>query len=201
MGKNHLLFLFTLGLLISTISSESFAGLKAAECQIRPDFLNNPKSTLVKNIDALPHLVFVARKADYYVENKEQSFKLWGQQSFTRVDSKVLCATIPAFHEGLQDLRFSIYAPTLMDLTGDQKVGDSFWQFHLMADGTQVGIWNQKSRMYSKAKDFESRLAKMGVQVQVFQISHDEFEVILTRESKQFTETLSVRFDSVSEVR
>lgn len=195
----HLL-LFASGLLALMFPILSYASLKVEECQSRPDFVGNQKSSSSIKLEALPPLLFVARKVDYYVENKEQTFKIWGRQSVTRIESKILCANVSTAPTQYGSLRFSLYAPTLIDLTKDQKVGDSFWQFHLSTEGSQLGIWNQKSRMFSKVKNFESQMSKMGVQVQIFQISHDEFELVLKREVKSFFETLSIRFETISEV-
>lgn len=194
------LSLFLSGLLALVFPILSYASLKVEECQGRPDFMGSQKASSSIRLDALPHLLFVARKVDYYVENKDQSVKIWGRQSVTRIESKILCANVATVPMQYGSLRFSLYAPTLMDLTKDQKIGDSFWQFHLSTEGSQLGIWNQKSRMFSKVKNFESQMSKMGVQVQIFQISHDEFELILKREAKSFLETLSIRFEAVSEI-
>lgn len=202
MRKQHpvSLFLFALGIFVFAVPLVCPAASKVQECQKRPDFLSRSKYSGIKNMESLPRLVFVAREADFYVENKNQSFKIWGQQSFTRVESKIICANVSAIGMLYESLRFSVYAPTLMDLTGDQKVGDSFWQFHLNVDGSQLGIWNQKTRLFSKVKEFEAQMLKMGVQVQIFQISRDEFELVMKRESSSFVEALSVRFEAVAEI-
>lgn len=202
MRKRHSfsLFLFTLGFLAFAFPIVGSAVSKVPECQKRPEFLSRAKNSAIKNMESLPRLVFVAREADFYVENKNQAFKIWGQQSFTRIESKILCANVSAVEPQNQSLRFAFYAPTLMDLTGDQKVGDSFWQFHLNVDGSRLGIWNQKTRMFSKVRELEAQMSKMGVQVQIFQISRDEFELVLKRENKSSLEALSIRFETVAEI-
>jgi hypothetical protein len=169
----------------------AFALDKVSDCQSRPEFL---EAKSLSNLKSLPSMVFVGKSAQYYVEDKNDHFRMWGEQSFVKGSSRIVCAS--ATTEKSRD--FSIYAPTLMDLTGDKSVGDSYWQFHMVANSRQFGIWNQKSRLFSKANDLESALGKIEGQVQFRQLSHDEYEMIITREDAATLEVLSVRFDAIS---
>lgn len=169
----------------------TFALDKVSDCQSRPEFLEAKSLSTLK---ALPSMVFVGKSAQYYVEDKSDHFRMWGEQSFIKGSSRIVCASA----SGEKSRDFSIYAPTLMDLTGDKSVGDSYWQFHMVANSKQFGIWNQKSRLFSKTNDLEAGLGKIEGQVQFLQISHDEYEMIITRENATTLEVLSVHFDAIS---
>jgi hypothetical protein len=185
-------------LILSLFSLSAFSASKVSDCQSRPDFVSGWRSSSLRSIDALPKMIFVGRKADYYVENKKENLKIWGQQSFVRAESKIICASAPVTMEN--NLGFSMYAPTLLDLTRSDNSGDSYWQFHLMPAPKQFGIWKQKSRLFSKAKDLETALSRIGAQIQIYQVTHNEYEMVLTRESEQSFEMLSVYFDAVSDI-
>lgn len=160
-------------------------------CRQSPEFLNSTKTAI--NPKALPALVFVGTSADYYVENKASKMKLWGQQSFKTGKSAIVCADAGTTARE----SFSIYAPTLIDLTGTNSTGDSYWQFHVTADLKYFGIWNKKSRLFPKTKDLESGLSKTGAHFQFYHISRDQYELVLIKESVRTLEVLSIRFDAI----
>jgi hypothetical protein len=175
-------------------SSSAWANKPVPECKTRPEFFSHGK--VLPGIKTLPRLVLVGKRAIYYAESKTGGFRLWGEQSFINGQSKIACASM----KESDSQSFSIYAPTLIDLSGDKSIGDSYWQFHMIANPEQFGIWNQKSRLFSKTTDLESGLSKVGAQVQVIQISKDQFEIQFIRESEKMMETLSIRFDAVADV-
>lgn len=185
--KAHLVFCF-----IMLLSSFALAAKAVPECRTKPDFVN--RSGTVLNLKSLPQMILIGKKAEHYVENKSTGIKIWGVQSFKKGNSKLICAT-PSKAENES---FSIYAPTLIDLTNGKTIGDSYWQFHMIANSKQFGIWNKKSRLFPKTKDLESGLAKIGAHIQIMQHSRDEFEMLFTRETESTLEVLSIRFDAVS---
>ncbi len=164
------------------------------ECKTRPEFFTHGK--FLSSIRSLPHMLLIGQRAIYYAESKTTGFRLWGEQSFVKGQSRINCASM----KEAETQSFSIYAPTLIDLSGDKSIGDSYWQFHMIANPQQFGIWNKKSRLFSKTTDLEAGLAKIGAQVQVVQISKDQFELQFSRETDKMIETLSIRFDAVTEV-
>ncbi len=200
MRLNHLVkfILMAFALIIPELL---WSASKISECNNRPDFLNSIRGSAMRNLEALPQMVFVGRRADHYVEDKTQNLKIWSQQSFTRAESKVLCASAALSKSEKLSKGFSIYAPTLIDLSGDKKIGDSYWQFHLVAEAEKIGVWNQKSRVFSKIKDLEEGLQKTGAKYQFFQLSHDEYELILLKETSTSIEALSIRFDAVRDIK
>ncbi|PIS11781.1 MAG: hypothetical protein COT73_02160 [Bdellovibrio sp. CG10_big_fil_rev_8_21_14_0_10_47_8] len=178
------------------LGSSAFAVSRVSECISRPGFLTNAFPSV--SLKSLPALVFVGKQADYYVEGKKKNLRLWGQQSFTRGEEKIICATLPSSQESDA---FAIYAPALIDLSEEKKTGNSYWQFHMMVRPDKIGIWNKASRLFSKSRDLEEGLKKIGAQYQFFQRSRDEYELFLIRETDSITEYLSIRFDAVPEVK
>jgi hypothetical protein len=183
---------------LMTVSLSAWANKPVPECKTRPEFFTHGK--ILPSIKALPHLVLIGQRAIYYAESKAGDFRLWGEQSFVKGQSRIVCASIKESPKETDSQSFSIYAPTLIDLSGDKSIGDSYWQFHMIANPQQFGIWNKKSRLFPKTTDLESGLLKIGAQVQVIQISKDQFEIQFIRETEKMVETLSVRFDAVADV-
>jgi hypothetical protein len=176
-------------------SFEVLASRPLAKCANRPEFILSHRSPIAfKN---LPPKIFIAQVANFYVENKSQTFQLWSEQSFLKGSSQFICGK----YDNGKSESFSLYAPTLMDLSGEQKLSDSYWQFRMIANTKQFGIWNQKTRIFTRSKDLESAIAALGAQVQFFQISEDIYEMLITRETESYNETLSIRFDTVSDLR
>lgn len=155
-----------------------------------------PQGSLLPGLKALPPKVYVARKATYWAESKGRQVQMQGEQSFINGESRIVCAST----ESGKSESFSIYAPTLIDLTGTRNIGDSYWQFHMIANSKEFGIWNQKSRLFPAGRDLEEGLSKIASQIQVYQISRDEYEIVLIRENDQVTENLAIRFDSYSKI-
>jgi hypothetical protein len=182
---------FFLAALVPTLA---MAVSKVPECEKKSDLVSEGRP--LPSLKALPPLVYVGKSAKYSVEMKSQDGRLQGEQSFVKGESRIACAS----GQFQKPTSFSMYAPTLIDLTGAKNIGDSYWQFHMTADQKHFGIWNQKSRLFSNSKDLDEGLSKVAPQIQVFQLSHDEYEVIFTRETEQSIEVLSVRFDSVSKI-
>jgi hypothetical protein len=189
----------TMNPMIYLIAFLSFLSMAQAnepvpECRTRPEFFSHGK--VLSSVKALPHLVFIGKRAIYYTENKATGQRLWGEQSFVKGQSQIVCASMA----NGDSQSFSIYAPTLIDLSGDKSIGDSYWQFHMIANSKQFGIWNKKSRLFPKTTDLEAGLAKTGAQVQAIQISKDQFELQFSREFEKTIEILSIRFDAVTDI-
>jgi len=130
------------------------AANKVSICDKSPEFLNLQRAAAsLKNIEALPKLIFVGRMAEHFVQLKSGKLKMWSQHSFKQGKSWVHCADV-----GEQsDFSSALYGPTLIDQTLGQRVGNSFWQFHLTSNNKQLGVWNRKSRLAvsdKASKDF-----------------------------------------------
>lgn len=183
-------------ILLAELAQASKPILVVPSCENLPELFSSQEvGATVKNLESLPRMVFVAKHARYYVESKKHSFQLVSHQSFVKGESKILCST----PSNVVEKSFSLYAPTLIDMTENKKVGDSFWQFHVSVGKTQLGVWNQKTRLF-KSKDIEKSLAQEGVQIRILQASNDEFEMIFTRDNNEFSEKLSIRFDAINKI-
>lgn len=148
---------------------------------------------VVGGLDLLPKMLLVGRVANHMVEVRDnnQTILLHGRQSFINAKSEILCATSNNKNVKV----FSLYAPTLIDLSKKEKSATSFWQFQLMANSTQVGIWNAKSRIESKSASLEKFLKSTGAQIKVYQISHDQYELVLSKIIGNQKELLSIIYD------
>jgi hypothetical protein len=179
--------LVVLGLFVS----QGWAGTSVRECAEKPDFRS--RGRVIPNTKSLPPIFLVARKAQYHVENKVTGHQILGEHIFNKGNPRIVCADA-----GFPSSRgFSIYAPTLINLSDQLGVEDVYWQFHLVAGPKQFGIWNRRSLIFSKATDLHEGLSKTGARAQFFQTAHDQFELALIREDGSWTETLSVQYDGL----
>jgi hypothetical protein len=182
----------------SLVSISVLAAPKVSECEKAPEFLNLQKTaSLLKGLEALPNMIFVGRIADHYVQTKSGNLKMWSQHSFKLGKSSILCASA----RGSMDFISSIYAPTLLDQSRDRSVGNSFWQFQLVSENQKFGVWNRKSRLLNSGESIEKALLKLGIQVQVFQVTHEEFDLVFTKETETAIEVLAIRYDSVPSLK
>lgn len=178
---------------IAALVPPAFASeMKSAipSCDQAADLDVSSRREVVGGFEQLPKMILVGRIANHIVEDREkdQTILLHGRQSFVNAKSEILCATTKT-----KDAKtFSLYAPTLIDLS--KKSGTSFWQFQLMANATQVGIWNAKSRIESKT-DLTKFVKSLGAQARLYQISHDQYELVLSKENGGHKETLSIVYD------
>jgi hypothetical protein len=176
------------------ISGWAWGSNQVPECKSQPDYLSHGK--VLSSVKSLPRMVYIAKRAIHFIEGKDNGFRLWGEQSFVRGQSRIVCAS----NAGLNNQSFSLYAPTLIDLSGEKSNAESYWQFHMISNPEQFGIWNKKSSIFSQTKDLEAGLKKIGAQVQIIQISRDEYEFQFSRETNKTFEILSIRFDAVPDI-
>lgn len=172
----------------------------APACSSRPEFLTDMRNDFVGTLGRLPETVLVARAAEFYIEGNQadQELRLYGYQSFLGESaSQVLCGnTSDSFKE-----RFSLMAPTLIDTYKSPRVGQSLWQFQMMAEGSKFSFWNLKSPSMKSKADLEQWLKATGAQYKIYQRSHQEYELMIVKKDKQTTQYLSIRYDSVPSLR
>lgn len=172
---------------------------QAPECAERPEFVSETRTEIVGGFEALPKAVLVARDAEMWVEGREEgrAVKMHAYQSFmqakTRSQGKVLCGSTP---EDFAD-RFSLMAPTLIDASVGQKVGNSMWQFQMIADRKAYSVWNKKSLGLSKADKLDVIFKNQQTPYRLYQVGHNEFELVVQKEVGRVTQTLSVRFEAM----
>lgn len=200
--NSHLSFIALLALLllplISTAQEEIVREPQSEDvrkdikvCPENPQFLSYSKTELTEGFAALPKMIFVALQADYYIESKDKKFRIQSFQNFKRPESKLICGSLSE-----KSHSFAMYAPTLIDRSEDKKVGDSWWQFQLMVDGKKFGVWNTKSRLFSKSGSFEAKLKDFSVKVFQVDLDPNLYEIVLQRAEGDFIETISVRYDA-----
>ncbi|MEK2646949.1 hypothetical protein [Bdellovibrio sp. BCCA] len=201
-------------LLLALLSTSSFAVNKdisgrliqpsfasAPACEERPEFLTEIRNDFVGTVSRLPEAVLVARDVEYYIEGKhgDEAVKLYGYQSFLQqtAASQILCGSTP--QAGKE--RFSLLAPTLIDTRKQPKIGQSLWQFQLMTEGNKYSFWNLKSPALKNKTDLEKWLKSSGAQYKIYQRSHTEFELMLVKKEREVTQYLSIRYDSIPDMR
>jgi hypothetical protein len=193
MMKTTSLFLTAFSAMM-VFSSSVWAQSRVGNCESQfagADLLSPNVMTEIKSLDQLPKKIFVAQSADFLISEKVSGLKLWGRQSFVSGEEKVVCATLRKSSE----TGFSMYAPTLIDLSGAHTVGNSFWQFHMIATEQRAGLWNQRSRFSARSGDFLARLQEAGVRVYGEIISSSQYQLHFVRENDGASEHLRIRYD------
>ncbi len=168
-------------------------------CADRPGFMSEVRPEIAGGLESLPKVVLVARDAEVWVEGQagQSGVRVHAYQSFLRPQKKnsgkVLCAQSP---EGFRD-RFSMLAPTLIDLSAGKKVGHSFWQFQVVAENQKFSAWNHKSSVIEKDGDLISILKRNKIPYRFFQVGHNEYELLMQQEASGLLQTLSVRYEAL----
>lgn len=171
---------------------------KAPDCAARPEFMSEARTELVGGIEALPKSVLVAREAEMWVEGRAENgsaVRVHAYQSFlqkkSRGQARIVCGSTPV---NFAD-RFSLVAPTLIDVSADRHVGNSLWQFQVIAAEQGLSVWNKKSPSLAKSDRLDSLLKEMKTPYRVYQLGRNEYELLIQKESGGVTQTLSLRYD------
>lgn len=174
-----------------------FAGRLWAEenpispCGDRPDlFIESP---LQVPFDVMPKNLFVGRMAHFWVESKDGLTKVGVKQNFKTGHKEFACATLP---RGLKR-HFSLFAPALLDRTLGQKTGTTIWQFQTSLDEGRLGVWNQKTKLFTP-EQFFAYAKKNGLQLQWSQMGTDDFRIRLQKVVGDFTMILVIDFDQIT---
>lgn len=94
-------------------------------------------------ITKLPKKLFVAKKANIWVESENSNLKFWVTHNFKTGMKEFNCATLPE----TKQRNFSFFGPVIFDNTLSKNEGSTVWQFQVLVRGMQLGIWNQKSSL------------------------------------------------------
>lgn len=164
----------------------------------RPAFLTRENRTEISGgFESLPKKAFVAREAQMWVESQDEKnpLKLHAYQSFERnkETAQVLCGNAPT---SLAE-RFSLMAPTLVDLNPTKEVGNSLWQFQVIADRGTYSVWNKKSHSMTKSVSLESLFKNRKSSYRLYQVGQNEYELLVQKDVDGVTQTLSVRYESL----
>ncbi len=174
----------------------------APDCQERPEFLTELRNDFLGSLSRLPETVLVAREVEFYVEGnqKGEPVKLHGYQSFLKKDvgsSEVLCAnSAPDLKE-----RFALFGPTLIDTRKQPKVGQSLWQFQMMAEGSKYSFWNFKTPSFQQNETLEKYLKGTGASYKIYQKTHTEYELLLVKQIEGVTQYLSITYDAIPHLK
>ncbi len=153
------------------------------------------RQELSKSWESLPASVLVAKEAHLIVEG--EGFRTESFQNFLRPGSAPLvCGS------GKMKLnqRFSILAPTLIDLTSSSSTGSSVWNFQLIIDHAKVRSWNLLSRISTNSLELAKIFKEQGAQEKYFRRGASEYEIVATKEVDGKHVTLRVVFDSVDKI-
>ena len=184
----------TAGKNLNTKPSQKASGVsvKIPECNERPEFLSQNKTEI--EITQIPKVILVGKKAEHYVQSKTSKLKLHGVQNFKKSASKIICGTA----RQRENQSFSLYAPTLIDFSSGKGISSAVWQFQMMANPKEFGVWNRQSRILSRSEALQKTLQEIGGKVQIYQLSQNEYEILISKESESSSEYLSIRFDAVN---
>lgn len=166
-------------------------------CNSRPRFLTQPKVESVAHFEQLPKALYVAKEAEYYVEGNSEMGKPIQAYSVQSFDSKsafknpeIVCGEISKD----ESRRFTMQAPTIIDSTKNQKVGNTFWQFQMLSKDKELSAWNLKSPSLSNSKELEKTLKDFKATYKIYQLSHNEFEVLLSKQELGTQHYLMVKY-------
>jgi hypothetical protein len=88
-------------------------------------------------------------------------------------------------------------APTLIDASAEHKVGNSMWQFQVIADSKGYSVWNKQSPSFSRAATLDKSFKEEHANYRLFQISRNEYELQVQKSTGGVVETLSVRYEAL----
>jgi len=157
----------------------------------RPELFAEPRVVITES--SLPSAVFVAKSADVWLESKQSGLKIWAKHNFKSGQKSFVCADLPAEIS----THASIPLVVLNDRTSSKKVGNSLWQFQIMAKEGKLGLWNQKSGILT-VEDFLHN-PKSGWKREHYTSLTEEF---FLRSSQNFSDlevTSLIRYDLVRE--
>jgi hypothetical protein len=71
----------------------------------------------------------------------------------------------------------------------------------MMTDAGKFSFWNLKSSSFGSQQNVEALLKESGATYKMYQRSHDEFELLVTKKEGTITQYLSIRYDAVESSR
>lgn len=169
------------------------------DCEGRPEFITEVRPQILGGFEKLPKLVLVASESDYYIESKASGadIRIHSFQSFKNAGSKENSKVVCGFSKELASNRFALFAPTLIDTTAAKKIGQSLWQFQMLSDKRGFSVWNQRSLAFSENESLEKNVLKFGGNYRIYQLSPDQYEVVISKDEGGLVQYLSVRYDVV----
>jgi hypothetical protein len=181
---------------------------EAPGCDGRPDFITEARPQILGGFEKLPHLVLVASESDYYVESKTKGadVRIHSFQSFrsngAKDKSKIVCGSAKNLEsKDVDSIRFALFAPTLIDTTVAKKTGQSLWQFQMLSDKRGFSVWNQRSLAFSDKQSLEKNVLQFGGNYRIYQLTPDQYEVVIFKDEDGVAQYLSVRYDAVNSIQ
>lgn len=121
-------------------------------------------------LENIPKGILIAREAAFFSFNKNQwHFK----HDFIKGKTEVVCASL---EKG--DVSDSVFFPTLIDLSTEHKTGDSFWNFKYVINSDKIGLWNQKSSLFTAAVSFEKFLHTNKSKIKFYKIGFKIYRMV-----------------------
>lgn len=156
---------------------------------------NDEKSVeLARSWESLPAKLLVAKRAHLIVDG--DNFYAESLQDFLNPKAKIK-ECINKSSEIKTKLRFSVLAPTVIDLTTEKKTGSTVWNFQLFLDQQKLSTWNAISRASEQNFDLAKVFKEQGFQEKYFRLRGNEYEVVATKEQNGKMITISVVLESV----
>lgn len=207
--KSILMIIFGITVLFAAITQaekkEPMSGfirlsfVEVRNCEGRPDFITEVRPEIIGGFKKLPRIVLIAKEAEYYVESKtsESNLKIHSYQSFTTMDPKEKSKIICGNAKSTENLRFSLFAPTLVDTTNTMKIGQSLWQFQILSSKDGFSVWNKRSLALAEGENLEKALIPFGGNYRIYQLSSDQYEVVVSKDTEGVAQYLSIKYDAV----
>jgi hypothetical protein len=141
----------------------------------------------------LPKVVLVARESVQEILGKDMM--VVSKQSFIKPQSKVECAKFIK----LDQKNYSLTAPVLIDLSAEQKIKNSYWQFQSMIQQSKVGVWNQKSKLAGDQQSLEEWIKTQNSEIEFFQVTHDQYMMQIRLKEKDQVIIQRIYYDQMQE--
>ena len=202
MFKNFLVsIIVSSGIAVSTqAKSLIFSKINVADVKSCP--LSNYNSEdkrveLTKSWESLPAKVLIAMRAHMIVEG--EGYRTETVQDFLNPNAKVgeCLSRAEKSSELKSKQRFSVLAPTIIDLTIDKKTGSSVWNFQLFLEKDKVSSWNSVSKASNQNFDLAKLFKDQGFQEKYYRLRGNQYEIVAFKEMNGKLVTISIIFETV----
>ncbi len=204
MFKNFLISIsLGLGIAVSVqAKSPIFSKSKADDvksCPLSSYNSEDKRVELTKSWESLPAKVLIAMRAHMIVEG--EGYRSETVQDFLNPNAKVgeCLSRLEKFEPIKSKQRFSVLAPTIIDLTADKKTGSSVWNFQLFLEKDKVSSWNSISKASNQNFDLSKLFKEQGFQEKYYRLRGNQYEIVAFKEVSGKLVTISIIFETVDE--
>ncbi len=152
---------------------------------------------LTKSWESLPAKMLIAMRAYMIVEG--DGYRAESMQDFLNPNAKVgECLSRDEKSAPIKSKqRFSVLAPTIIDLTVDKKTGSSVWNFQLFLEKDKVSSWNSISKASNQNFDLSKLFKEQGFQEKYYRLRGNQYEIVAFKEVNGKSVTISIIFETV----